>query len=479
MGNENRSSELGQRCRRIRMAKGFSQLELADRAGTTPQNISKFERDGISDIYWIDKLSECLGQSLLLDEVDEEGNVGEMGKEILFRLVEAHGRLEIEDLLEFLYGINMERISNEIFKLERIGLLVREQYKDWHDTEKDEVFITAKGIITIKNMDLNASLAETIFDELAETHSYEELLNDKFWIERYDSYQELIDNNECEKILKGFKYQFGWPPEFRAHDRTKTPYRMNYIEWLKKNYEIHDVDSNTREDNMAIPCNGIYYDILYRMAFGLTNKYLMDHYISDDEEEAYEKVEKILIESEEQDSVIRNAKEAFDSSLYWLNKNTRTTLEDTKAFIDEQLQEILNELGMTKEEWFELVRTNTVDSIECSEILKSKISRLLEFWEATDFTVEGLVMADPEYEYGKRRPTGSSEYPTDWFSYEEIKAFIEENFGPAQTEEEHQIDALLKKINEEMADTVKEYYQFPREWEENGLADMIRKSYGM
>lgn len=83
MENADRAIEIGLRCKRLRMAKGMSQQELADRAGTTPQNVSKFEKNGISDIYWIDLLSDILGKSLLISERDTEGTIGEMGKEIL------------------------------------------------------------------------------------------------------------------------------------------------------------------------------------------------------------------------------------------------------------------------------------------------------------------------------------------------------------------------------------------------------------
>ncbi len=192
MDNAKRASELGQRCKRVRMAKGMSQQDLADKSGTTPQNISKFEKNGISDIYWIEKLSDCLGQNLLMDEVDEEGKVGELGREILARLVEAGGRMLIDKLLTYLFGIDIERLSNEIFKLEKIGLVVREQYIDWFDEEVDKVFITAKGIISIKNMDLNSALSEMIYEKIMEVESYESLLFDKDYYVKFDSYQDLV-----------------------------------------------------------------------------------------------------------------------------------------------------------------------------------------------------------------------------------------------------------------------------------------------
>ena len=50
MSNNSKAKECGQRLRRIRMAKNMSQQELAERLFTTPQNISKYEKEGISNV---------------------------------------------------------------------------------------------------------------------------------------------------------------------------------------------------------------------------------------------------------------------------------------------------------------------------------------------------------------------------------------------------------------------------------------------
>ena len=106
MENKNKAMECGLRCRRIRMAQNMSQQELADKMFTTPQNISKYEKEGISNIDTILKLSESLGHDLLTDETDEEGAVGEVGKEILWQLIEAGGYMEVGTLSEgSLYGM--------------------------------------------------------------------------------------------------------------------------------------------------------------------------------------------------------------------------------------------------------------------------------------------------------------------------------------------------------------------------------------
>ena len=122
------AKEIGQRCRKFRNALGLSQQGLADKIGTTPQNISKYEKDGIYNIEMIQELSQALGHDLLSDEMDAEGKVGEIGQEILAYLVDDNmpfndekiGYAEADNILDgkVLYGLNQNRIMNEIFKLE-------------------------------------------------------------------------------------------------------------------------------------------------------------------------------------------------------------------------------------------------------------------------------------------------------------------------------------------------------------------------
>lgn len=140
------AKECGLRLRRVRMAKNMSQQALADKMYTTPQNVSKWENQGISDVDTIKELSRILGQDILSDERNEEGVVGEIGKHILKQVAQNNGFIPVEELINsHMYGLNSEIVTDEIFKLERIGMCVREQYRNFYDIEKDMVFITAKG----------------------------------------------------------------------------------------------------------------------------------------------------------------------------------------------------------------------------------------------------------------------------------------------------------------------------------------------
>jgi transcriptional regulator with XRE-family HTH domain len=191
------SLEVGQRCRRFRNVLGISQQKLADMVGTTPQNISKYEKEGIHDVDVIRSLSNALGHDLMTDESDEEGAVGEIVKEILDILVnnedaallDGHtGCIETSRILgrESLYGLPEKRIVREMFKLEKIGLCVREQYIDFYGMEKDKVFITAKGVITLKHI---GAFKNQLGD-------YRNVCTYEMLCQGYDSYQEYIDSEQ-------------------------------------------------------------------------------------------------------------------------------------------------------------------------------------------------------------------------------------------------------------------------------------------
>ena len=108
MAERSYSTEYGNRCRQIRMAKGLSQEALAKKMSTTAQNVSKWEREGIANVDTVMRLSEVLGQDITADEIDQEGSVGEIGKEILRTLVANEGYCDFTRLVDSLFGLPTE-----------------------------------------------------------------------------------------------------------------------------------------------------------------------------------------------------------------------------------------------------------------------------------------------------------------------------------------------------------------------------------
>ncbi|MBQ8946529.1 MAG: helix-turn-helix transcriptional regulator [Lachnospiraceae bacterium] len=112
MEEKDYAKEYGLRYKQIRQAKGLSQQALADLMHVTPQAVSKWEKEGYADFNYL------------------EGN---------------------------LYGLSADRISNEVFKLERIGLVVREMRLK-EGLFDDEVEDLISGHSSLQNQGLSARL---------------------------------------------------------------------------------------------------------------------------------------------------------------------------------------------------------------------------------------------------------------------------------------------------------------------------------
>lgn len=255
MENKSIAIEIGQRCRRFRNVLGISQQKLADMIGTTPQNISKYEKEGIHDIDIIRYLSNALGHDLMMDEVDEEGTVGEIGEEILSILVESKipfsgesGKVDASDLFggSLLFGLSKDRIIKELFKLEKIGLCVREQYVDFYGREKDVVFITAKGVITLKHI----SGLKNELDDYIDVKTYEMICKG------HESYQAYLDSEPLKKIVGNISIKNG--------------FRINYIHYLEKAFDVRE--SSLIYLEKYFPGESAYVDIIFSMIMGITRK---------------------------------------------------------------------------------------------------------------------------------------------------------------------------------------------------------------
>ena len=491
MNNESYAKECGLRCRRIRQARNMSQQELADKMFTTPQNISKYEKEGISSIDTIKRLSEVLGQDILTEERDVEGTVGEIGKEILFLILLNEGKKDFFELVNFnMYGLSAKDVTNEILKLERIGLCVREQYKDWNGEEADDVFITAKGIITLKNLQNNKDQTKKILDVLPYARSYE------IATDQWGNMQEYIENNHVEKLVRSISYDTEY-----LDDEDETFYRLNYVKYLKEQYtsslndlmscfEVGDYPSEIIKTMLDwIPSRNIYHDILYRMACNLSDQRVFNRFawtlkgdtlIDFIEERAF-----ILFG---EDYFTQKTRKEFYEEFYedYDDEPIMSKYEYLVQLIRSTLISFLNKMGLDINEDTDLSEVDFGPDSELSKIISEKnedltdilesIQDLLELSNAINQEMNNELDINTAYE--DNNPYDGVSTPIDWYSKEEIEKFVMENYQPPRTEREKKLEAILKKINEEDPDTL-DYYEFPLDWELNGLADLVRERCGI
>ena len=482
MNNENYAKECGLRCRRIRMAKNWSQQKLADKMYTTPQNISKLEKEGISNIDTIKQLSVIFGEDLLIEERDIEGTVGEIGKEILYLLICSKGKLAIQDLSgNKMYGLSEKDVTNEIFKLERIGLCVREQYTDWYDREADDLFITAKGIVTFKNLANNAEQSRAITDSLVDVKSYEMIIG------RWGNIQEYIDNSLAEKMIRNILHD---GVDFPVED-ISCLYRLNYIKYLKELYvddeedflgcfwvKSHLVHRTKGYYDSIIPSKGIYHDILYRMACRLSNDTVRHILVSAHKYE--EKVKKLSNALYNEDIIKEKTRVEFQRAFG--RYDDITGHDDLVDKLYSELKPLYEEIMGGPEKYKDWLLNPESDYEEIDAYIEGHSEDISDRFKALIELDKALTLM-PEYynseaAYAYYRPKASYSTPVDWFSKGEIEEFIKENYHPPKTEWEKSLDLEIRKINELLPSTL-EYYTFPKEWEENGLADIVRERCGI
>ena len=432
MEKKDYAKKYGLRLKRAREARGMSQQDVADRIPTSYQNVSQWENRGISKIENIMELSKIFGQDFLIDERDKEAPVGEIGKHILKQVAQNNGFIPVEKLIEdHMYGLSIEKVTEEIVKLTTIGMCVREQYKNFYDEEKDMLFITAKGLIALNNF--------SVFGNVV-SKTYEQFLGSRSTI------QEYYDENKLERIIRNLRYC--------------GTYRIDYINYLHKRYEKIYIDEHENDgcdygDWTAtvpvLPGLSCRLDILFRMIAGLDNSSIYEHL----------------------DGMLGCIKEFSPEDEY-----TEQYGEKCTPRLDEVLGMVSEKIKIWNEKVNEERNGIYEESIEESQF--NTISDMINFLDDyTDYFIE------------KRNAFVEGKYPSEWFSMEEIKEFIKDNFKSAETPEEKETDRILAEINSIdrwsleyydtcfVADDDYSKYFCDTRWREAGIEDLIKSYYSL
>jgi transcriptional regulator with XRE-family HTH domain len=446
--NENRdySKECGIRCRQIRMSKGMSQQALAEIVKVTPAAISKWEKEGVSNIDHIMRLSAALGQDITADQFDQDGNLTEVGKEILKIVINEGGYADFDLLESSMYGMKADRIGNELFKLERVGAVIREQFKDFRNDERDGIFITAKGVIVYKN---SLSFPNFIKEETLEAViTMDERLEDG-----QNSFQDVIDLDKITPVLMAMK-------------PIHTGFRCDYLKYLYEGF--HKPILEHRSDNFSFISSlgdflvgkSCYIDILRRMAqsaerkmidsaIGLRYTYTYD----DDGSDLYiQELAAAEVDYEDANAVnyFCNVIEAMPHPADLCDYDEDKWHYDSP---NEGVQDVIKKLN---ERYYPEASKEYGHFGEISKKLSDNEER---FFSEIDDDKKGI----PEF----------------WFSDEDVRAFVEKNISPPSTDDERKIDLALKEIWEADDRTRDYYYSFPQRWEDNGLAKLIRERVGV
>ena len=445
------AKECGIRCRQIRMSKGMSQQALADLVNVTAQAISKWEKEGISNIDHIMKLSSALGQDITADQFDQDGVLTEVGKEILRIIIEAKGYVDFSDIESNMFGMKSDRIGNELFKLERIGGVVREQFKDFAGEDRDGIFITAKGVIIYKNTVMFPNA-----EQLAAVITLDERLEDRF-----SSFQDLIDSDRVTKFMmetnrinsKGFRV-----------DYLAYLYKCHFDTVVKHAYEHSMLFNKASIDKIACG-KSCYIDLLRRMAQEISRKEF---------EDAIEEYFRDLDNFEDYFPII-------DELEYQAAGLDEYNMDALRYFCDniENMPDYYS-IYFDEEDWI----LNSDKSSMC-ETLRDLVkaadysSRIDEEGESVAFGEFVQRIRENEEAFFGNLDDSQKKNSNLWFTEEEVRKYVDENILSPKTEEEKKLDEMLRKLWKTDPQILNYYYSFPKAWEDNGLAQYIRDKVGV
>lgn len=449
MSKQNLPVFLGNQLRKYRRMQNITQEKFAEMLGTTAQTISNYERSGIKDVEVEEEISKALGRSLREDLADKEGEVGEVGKEILYVLLENRGCMWVRALASnHMHGMSSERVDHEIEKLEELDMCRRERYKDATGVDRDDLHITAKGIITYKNLVKDKYHEEKLQEILPNVTSFEDRLIPDYKVE---------DDLGIARDLEDYVQMRPWISKILDIE-FKTPYMADYIAYLYYNHAFarpNVLGCFFKEDiSTFFPGVNIYHDIIYRMSYKFTDKWREEKFFKTKTPEFLDKSNELynIVEgnSDDEDSVIYFAIRKFKEEYSWVKDAGKRG---------------------------NMIPFNSIQDKSEQQKIKAEYESILDLEsDLTSFVCDDLTRKEI---YEENAPKGMEDvYPDKWFSKDEIENFIKENFRKPQNEYEKMIFEKIKTV-EKLRPRVKEYYSFPKEWEDNGLADLVRELSGI
>lgn len=446
---ENESGRIaGTVIRQMRMSRGLTQEELAEKMHCSAQKIGKDEKVGISKIEVVQEYARvfnCSPGEILQGTYETEGDLGTIGREILALLVKHKGFITVSELSnkEYMFGLNDKYVTKEIVKLSNMGMCVREQYIDFYDNEIDGLFITAKGLIAVKNCSWNSQRIEEIQDSLPNVMTYELILGE------FVNYQELLNARVLEKRVRNLGYCGS--------------YRVDYMQWLHKEYHAPYYGETKKKHGEVLPClpgDTPYFDLCYRMLLGLDNKFIEEifcEYLFRDEMAVAEK------KKDHKDKIKEKEKECFgDFTEILAAGNYGTSEEDCWKEFSYWAQEYFVE----QEDSPFYSKTRYLFSGGSEENIRepweSEMQNLREYNQYCH-AIGFLDLGHDRglYEFKKEREGVNLTKP---FAEKDMISFIKANYRRPETKEEKIFEETLRKLNEDYPETLGYYDEIPLEW---------------
>ncbi len=469
------AQEIGRRVRKFRQAKGWSQKELGEKIGTSGQNIHKYENE-LYNYEIIQELSAVLEVDLTKDEMDEEGEIGEIGIEILSFLVgESYDDEEAEtgfvnaNLLwntNSLYGLSKGKIIHELSKLEKLGLCVREQFMDYRNEENDYIFITAKGVIALKRRVPSDTL------NFANVKTYEMMCGD------CDSIQDYIDSRPLEKELETIEFD--------------SAFRYNFFAFVAKGLKPFRFARKPVLTNKIFNGISCYENILYSMMLNLTREEADLCVLAKDHRFPHKYMEPVDLLAEDYDEEDWGI---FDDNF----------VGDSVLFMTDEEKELHNKLEEQQSDEYK----NYTYGVSPEEDVITEFMGFLGYKHNDNYLIQDYLISPEEFDgdisddlkryllLTEERENKSKKFAEkmrkriskvdnikeetdirEMFSNEQILDWVKKNVRKPSNGHEEMIQHTMEEALDKYA-SARNYFVFPKKWEEEGLADEIRKYFGV
>ena len=205
--NNKRSVIIGQRLKNYRLKYKESQEAFAERINCAQTTLSKYEKEGITNIDTIMEISEKLGINLLSDSDDDISSkekilakiynfyTGEKDKKI--------GELILtsEKLKELAFGLNQNILDRILIALRQDGLISIVKNKEDENDTTEFILMTAKGILKTENeKDFPKNLSADIIQEDAIKKEFSKYENGHFLPVKEAAFETVMNKIEEDSI---------------------------------------------------------------------------------------------------------------------------------------------------------------------------------------------------------------------------------------------------------------------------------------
>lgn len=247
--NNKRSVIIGQRLKSYRLTYKESQEAFAERINCAQTTLSKYEKEGITNIDTIMEISEKLGINLLLDSDDDISSKEKILSKIYnFYTGETDKKIDeliltSEKLKDLTFGLNQNILDRILIALRQDGLISIVKNKEDENDTTEFILLTAQGILkTETEKDFPKNLSADIIQEDVIKEEFNKYENGHFLSVNEAAFETVMnkieENNTYspQEFMEAKKYQ----GEFEDFDNPENNLQLSEHIAVKTDHSIYN-----------------------------------------------------------------------------------------------------------------------------------------------------------------------------------------------------------------------------------------------